>query len=142
MQTNRKLQKVVALAKYMTKQRKTLLGYLSAHPDEALSAQEIAAALESEGVSLSAVYRNLAELESEGQIRRMSREGSREVYYQFTGSDSCRDSLHLKCKKCGRTFHMDTAGAEQLLGVVEKAEGFAVDKGDTVLYGVCEICQD
>lgn len=130
------------MAKYMTKQRKTLLGYLGAHPDEALSAQEIAAALEGEGVSLSAVYRNLAELESEGQIRRMSREGSREVYYQFTGSDACRDSLHLKCKKCGRTFHMDASGAEQLLGVVEKAEGFAVDKGDTVLYGVCEICQD
>ena len=121
----------------MTKQRKTLLGYLSAHPDEALSAQEIAAALEGEGVSLSAVYRNLAELETDGQIRRTSREGS-----QFTGSDACRNSLHLKCKKCGRTFHMDSTGAAQLLGVVEKAEGFAVDKGDTVLYGVCEICQD
>lgn len=142
MQTNRKLQKVVALAKYMTKQRKTLLGYLSAHPDEALSAQEIAAALEGEGVSLSAVYRNLAELETDGQIRRTSREGSREACYQFTGSDACRNSLHLKCKKCGRTFHMDATGAAQLLGVVEKAEGFAVDKGDTVLYGVCEICQD
>ena len=37
---------------------------------------------------------------------------------------------------------MDATGAEQLLGVVEKTEGFAVDKADTVLYGVCEICQD
>ena len=50
--------------------------------------------------------------------------------------------MHLQCKKCGRTFHMDATGAEQLLGVVEKTEGFAVDKADTVLYGVCEICQD
>ena len=142
LQTNRKFGKVISLAKYMTRQRKTLLGYLSRHTDEALSAQTVAAALESEGVSLSAVYRNLSELEAEGQIRRMSREGSREVYYQFTGSGACRDSLHLKCKKCGRTFHMDANGAEQLLGVVEKTEGFAVDKGDTVLYGVCELCQD
>lgn len=142
MQTNRKSEKVILTAKYMTRQRKTLLGYLSRHTDEALSAQAIAAALESEGVSLSAVYRNLAELEAEGQIRRANREGSREVYYQYTGSEACKDSLHLKCKKCGRTFHMDANGAEQLLGVVEKAEGFAVDKGDTVLYGVCELCQD
>ena len=142
LQTNRKFREAVSLAKYMTRQRKTLLGYLSRHPDEALSAQAIAAALELAGVSLSAVYRNLAELEAEGQIRRASREGSREVYYQYTGSEACKDSLHLKCKKCGRTFHMDANGAEQLLGVVEKAEGFAVDKGDTVLYGVCELCQD
>lgn len=131
-----------SLSKYMTRQRKALLDYLSAHADEALSAQEIAVALEREGVSLSAVYRNLGGLEAEGKLRRASKGSAREVYYQYTDADACKGSLHLQCKKCGRTFHMDSSGAEQLLGVVEKAEGFAVDKADTVLYGVCEICQD
>ncbi|MBQ9647344.1 MAG: transcriptional repressor [Oscillospiraceae bacterium] len=130
------------MSKYMTRQRKALLDYLSAHADEALSAQEIAAALEREGVSLSAVYRNLGGLEAEGKLRRASKGSAREVYYQYTDADACKGSLHLQCKKCGRTFHMDSSGAEQLLGVVEKAEGFAVDKADMVLYGVCEICQD
>ena len=130
------------MSKYMTRQRKALLDYLSAHADEAISAQEIAAALEGEGVSLSAVYRNLAALESDGKVRRVSKGSAREIFYRYTDADACKGSLHLRCKRCGRTFHMDATGAEQLLGVVEKTEGFAVDKSDTVLYGVCEICQD
>ncbi len=130
------------MPKYMTRQRRTLLDYLSAHADEQFSAQEIAAALESEGVSVSAVYRNLAELEAEGRVRRTARGSGREVYYQFIGAEACKGCLHLQCKKCGRTFHMDSDGAAQLLSVVEKAEGFELDKGDTVLYGVCELCRD
>ena len=130
------------MPKYVTRQRKTLLDYLSAHADEQLSAQEIAAALAEDGVSLSAVYRNLAELETEGRLRRTARGSGREAVYQFIGADECRGCLHLQCKRCGRTFHMDAAGAEQLKNVVEKTEGFALDKGDTVLYGVCEICRD
>ena len=88
------------------------------------------------------MYRNLAELESEGQIRRMSREGSREVYYQYTGSEACKDSLHLKCKKCGRTFHMDEEETRTLLDAIDRLEGFTVDRGDTVLYGVCQDCRE
>ena len=123
---------------YMTRQRRALLDYLSAHADETLSAREIAAALA--GVSASAVYRNLAALETEGKLRRVK--GAREAAYQYVGAASCRGRVHLKCKRCNRTFHMDERGAERLVGVVEQAEGFAVDKGDTVLYGVCELCQD
>lgn len=124
----------------MTRQRKALLDYLSAHADETFCAREIAAALAD--VSASAVYRNLAALEAEGKLRRVERSGARETAYQYVGADACKGCLHLKCKKCNRTFHMDAAGAEALLGVVERAEGFAVDKADTVLYGVCELCQD
>lgn len=130
------------MSKYMTRQRKAMLSYLGSHADELFCAQEIAEALADEGVSLSAVYRNLAELEAEGRVRRASRENAREVYYQFIGADECRGCLHLQCKKCGRTFHMDAAGAEQLKSVLEKSEGFALDKGDTVLYGLCEVCRD
>ena len=130
------------MPKYQTRQRKTLTEYLSAHADEQLTAQEIAAALEGEGISVSAVYRNLAELEAEGRVRRAARSGGREVFYQFIGAEECRESLHLQCKRCGRTFHMDAQGAEQLKSVVERTEGFALDKGDTVLYGVCELCRD
>ena len=67
---------------YSTRQRKALLAYLSRHPDELLSARQIAAALEQEKISLSAVYRNLAQLEAEEKVRRSSKTGTREVYYQ------------------------------------------------------------
>lgn len=129
------------MPKYVTRQRRVLLAYLQQHTDETLSAQEIAAALSGERVSLSAVYRNIAELEAEGLLRRSPGAG-REGYYQYIGADKCRDCLHLSCKRCGRTFHMDPKEAEELSRALEKTEGFAIDRADTVLYGVCEICRD
>ena len=50
---------------YSTRQRKVLLSYLSQHPDELLSARQIEDALADKKISLSAVYRNLAQLETE-----------------------------------------------------------------------------
>ena len=56
------------MSRYSTRQRKLLLDYLSAHPHQLLSAGEIARDLREREVSLSAVYRNLAQLEAEGKI--------------------------------------------------------------------------
>lgn len=64
------------MPRYTTRQREALLDYLSRHPDQPLTVREIAAGVEPDGVSLSAVYRNLAELEAAGLIRRESRPGS------------------------------------------------------------------
>ena len=65
---------------YSTRQRKVLLTYLSQHPDELLSARQIADALADKKISLSAVYRNLAQLETEEKVRRRSKSDTREVY--------------------------------------------------------------
>lgn len=130
------------MPKYMTRQREALLTYLKAHTDEQLSAQQIAEALQGERVSQSAVYRNIAELEAEGVLCR-SRSGSeREVRYRYVGGSECRGCLHLSCKRCGRTFHLDERGTEELMRAVDRAEGFTVDKADTVLYGLCELCRE
>lgn len=126
----------------MTRQRRTLLSYLSGHADELLSVREMADALEAEDVSRSAVYRNVAELEAEGKLRRDRGGDAREAYYRYVGAEDCKGCLHLSCKKCGRTFHMGSGGADALTQAVERAEGFAVDKSDTVLYGVCAMCKD
>lgn len=119
-----------------------LLEYMGERADEIFSAQEIAAALGEQDISLSAVYRNLAELEAGGRVRRVSKGSARGFFYQYVGAAACRGCLHLTCKRCGRTYHMDEQGAARLLSVVNQAEGFAVDKADTVLYGVCELCRD
>lgn len=65
------------MSSYSTQQRKALLAYLSRHPDELLSARQIADALADEKISLSAVYRNLAQLEAEEKVRRSSKSGTR-----------------------------------------------------------------
>lgn len=129
------------MPKYMTKQRKALLEFLERHSDEEFSARMIEDELSGLGVSISAVYRNLSDLEKEGRIRRISKSGSREVLYLYTDSHHCRDCLHLSCKKCGKTYHMDTDGAEQLIKILAQNDDFTIDKSETVLYGVCKDCK-
>ena len=68
------------MSEYKTRQRRTLLVYLSRHPDELLSARQIADALAEKQISLSAVYRNLAQLETEEKVRRSAKSGSHEAF--------------------------------------------------------------
>lgn len=129
------------MSTYATKQRKILTDYLSSNPDKMLTADEIGDALEQSGISRSAIYRNLAELESEGKVRRSVREGSRKVYFQYTDAVHCRGELHLSCKICGKTIHMDHEAADALVADIAGRERFEIDKADTVLFGVCGDCR-
>lgn len=128
------------MSKYSTKQREALLSFFEKHADEAMTVSEIAEALRPE-LSQSAVYRNLAELEEEGKVHRSTRTGSRSAYYQYMGAESCEGELHLSCKKCGKTVHIDKETTEQLTKQIKTKERFSLDSSDTVLYGVCESCQ-
>ena len=123
---------------YMTQPRKRLLNYLHSHADETLTAGQISQDLPE--ISVSAVYRNLSALEQDGAVRRVAKAGSREVFFQYRKAETCRDHLHLSCKKCGKTFHMDEAETRALEEAVARLDGFTLDRGDTVLYGVCEEC--
>ena len=124
---------------YMTQPRKRLLTYLKDHRDETFSARQISDKLSE--VSVSAVYRNLSALEQDGAVRRVSKTGSREVFYQYLAAEECRSHLHLSCKKCGKTFHMDAEETEDLVERIAALDKFALDRSETVLYGVCEACQ-
>ncbi len=129
------------MPKYMTQQRRELLSFFENHIDEKLSAKEISDKLKDKNISVSAVYRNLAELEKNGMVRRLSKKGSREVFYQYIDEHKCRECLHLSCEKCGKTFHMNIDGANALVKSVENNDDFAIDKANTILYGICKNCQ-
>jgi Fur family ferric uptake transcriptional regulator len=130
------------MSAYVTKQRKILLDYLSAHTDQQLCASKIATDLKDEGISLSAVYRNLATLEADGKVKRNTKGGTREVYYQYVDDECCKEHLHLYCKKCGKTFHLDTEETSMFVNRIALNDNFKIDKSDTILYGVCKICQE
>ncbi len=126
---------------YSTKQRRALIDYLSSHTDEQLSAGIIAKELKAQGISLSAVYRNLRTLEAEGKVRRNTKDGSRQVFYRYVDNDNCKGHLHLCCKKCGKTFHMQSEETEKLVNSIAENDNFKIDKSDTILYGMCKMCQ-
>ena len=129
------------MSSYMTEQRRELLAFLESNPDRAFSAKEIAAAMEDKGVSVSAVYRNLAWLENKGVISRSMRGGRREVLYSYVAADSCHGSLHMTCEKCGKTVHMNSAVTSRMVNDIAGSDGFSVDMRRTVLYGVCAKCK-
>lgn len=129
------------MAKYLTRQRKHLLEYLSKHTDEQISARQIAEDLAADQISISAVYRNISALEEEGLLKRSVREGTREVFYQYIASEECKDSLHLACRICGKSIHLGQQEATQLIRGTLESTGFQIDKSETILYGICADCR-
>ena len=128
------------MSNYMTKQRKILLDFLLKHTDESISASQIASALKKDGISTSAVYRNLSYLESNGDLKRITRNDFHENLYRYIGTEECKNSIHLSCKLCGKSIHMDDCDTELLIKNVSKHKGFTIEKSETVLYGICENC--
>lgn len=100
------------MAKYLTRQRKRLLEYLSEHTDEQISARQIAEDLAADQISISAVYRNISALEEEGLLKRSVREGTREVFYQYIASEACKDSLHLAWPHLRKEYSFRRAGSD------------------------------
>lgn len=128
------------MKKYDTRQRDCLINFLNQHPDQLLSVRQISQELCAQQISLSAVYRNLSQLETEGLIRKSAKTGSREAYYQYVGAPDCHSHLHLFCTRCGKTFHMDAEHTSKLTRAMSELDGFDLDILKTVLYGVCQDC--
>ena len=125
---------------YNTEQRTALLSFLTENPDKTFSAKEIAQALAGKNISKSSVYRNLSELEAENKIKRVTKAGSKESFYQFFDNSECKNHIHLSCTKCGKIFHLESKQTEKLVSEVEEADGFEISRSETTLYGVCKEC--
>jgi len=125
---------------YSTEQRNILFSFLQSNPDKMFTAKQIEEALCKQNISRSAVYRNLSELENTGKIKRCTKAGKRETFYQFFDTTNCKNHIHLSCTKCGMIFHLENKTAESLISDVANNEGFKIDKGETTLYGICKTC--
>lgn len=125
---------------YATEQRKRMIEYFEKRLDESLTAAEIASAL-SFSVSKSAVYRNLALLEKEGKIVRVQN-SDRAVSYRYVASERCEGKIHISCVRCGRTDHVSAEAASSFEKALKKADGFSLNKGDCLLFGVCKECKE
>ena len=130
------------MAKYQTAQRRALISFLEKHHDESFTAKQLADALSDEDVSVSAIYRNVAALESEGKLVRAGSARRGETSWRYTDCAECRMRIHLSCKHCGRTYHMEQESARELIDNAMLYNGFEIDTGDTVLYGLCLSCKE
>ena len=126
---------------YKTKQRELIIDFFESHPDVAFSASEIAKAIKGSGISLSAIYRNLAELEKDKRVRKSVKQGAHVAYYRYLECHDCHGHIHMYCVECGKTSHLGDEGATAVIRDVLSSSDFALDKNATVLYGVCRECQ-
>lgn len=116
------------------------MDFLKRNPDKRYSVREIYEEISDSDISISAVYRNISALEAEGIINRFTKEGTREITYQYTHSDECRNCIHLTCTKCGKTFHMNSTEAENIVNSVKLTDGFEINRLKSVFYGSCKDC--
>ena len=130
------------MANYQTKARQQVLGFLTQNPANIYTAEELAAALETEygneAPGKSTVYRLVGKLEQEQQIRSIKTEGSRRTAYRL---NQCHHHLHLQCSDCGQLIHMRENASSMLTRLILDGTGFSVDEHHTVLYGRCEKCK-
>ncbi len=129
------------MQKYSTKQRSILVNYLSLHIDEYLSTEDILSALVDEKISESAIYRNLSSLEKDGKLKRISKAGSRKIYYQYLDHDECKGNIHISCIKCGKTTHLEPNTTNLLTKKLEEESSFELDSDETIIYGICKECR-
>ena len=129
------------MKQYTTEQRQRLLSFLQMHNDVQFAVEELAEALcDDKNISLSSIYRNLKRMVDAGMVARFATDDGHKFLYQYIGDASCSEHLHLKCKSCGRIFHMDDPSMEKLLqGAMSKNE-FSIDKKMSVLFGCCKSC--
>ena len=128
------------LMTYITGKRERIIDLLSRNRDRAFSLPEICDGVTTDGKGKSTVYRLVSALAREGIVRRIIDDETREITYQLVGGGECAEHLHLKCRTCGRLFHLDqdtshTLGDRLLFGF-----GFELDEG-TLLLGRCRQCR-
>ena len=89
----------------------------------------------SPNVSKATVYRNLKELSSSGEIRKVDTLDGPDRYDHNTHKHN-----HIMCEECGRIFDVKMKKDEHLEEDVTVPEGFALNGYELMFRGVCPEC--
>ena len=123
---------------YNTETREKIIEFLKMNK-ESFSAEEIYSALSESGASKSTVFRQLARLSQEAEIKRIASESSRSVRYQYVDREHCGSHLHLKCSSCGKLVHLDNDVTEFFEKSIKSSKRFSIDTG-AFIPGLCDTC--
>ena len=90
----------------------------------------------------SSVYRMLAALCDGGEVKKFpAGAGEGGFVYQYVGMQRhCDAHFHLHCTSCGQVTHLECACSQNIFDHLFSTHGFRVDRGRSILYGICELC--
>ena len=125
---------------YNTRAKKAVLDFLNSNSDSWISVEEI---IENNYVNVkkSTLYRILTELTDSGvSLKEYSEE--KECYLYKINRSDCHSHLHLTCIDCGKYVHIEDEETESLIDKIGEKNEFVINKGKTVIYGLCEKCRE
>ena len=86
----------------------------------------------------STLYRLLSQLSAEGIIRQETGV-DRTSLYRHLGS-GCPEHMHIRCRECGKTEHLDEETTKLIEKLVASDSGFEA-LNSTIFEGICEECR-
>ena len=128
---------------YHTNGKRELIDFLSQNPDRQFTTEELCEAVNGGSTHRrSSVYRYLAALCQDDVVRKFHSEDRSCNVYQYVGENcDCSHHFHEKCLRCGGIRHLDCEGSEAFTEHLLQKHGFAVDCGQSILYGICAACR-
>lgn len=129
------------MKEYQTSQRMAIMSFFEKNPQMRVSSDDVLALLSSEvELSRSAVYRNLNKMVDEKLLEKSVQPNGRKTLYQYAGIEHGCSRVHLRCERCGKTFHMEREDDDKKLDSLLRANGLSLDNSSTVLLGTCKDC--
>ncbi|MBE6586593.1 MAG: hypothetical protein E7645_08785 [Ruminococcaceae bacterium] len=133
---------------YKTEGKTRLIEFFSGHPDIQYTADQLHTALEEaypeaytgKSTGKSSLYRQLSGLIEEGTVRKFRDDTQSAYVYQYVACGACSHHFHLKCLSCGKLEHLDCVISDQLLTHISVDHNFCIDRGRSILYGLCADC--
>lgn len=128
---------------YATVGRAKLLAFFRENPDRQFTTEELCLAVNGSEAGKSTVYRHLTELCGDSVVRKFRSPERLCSVYQYVGSGcDCDLHFHAKCVRCGRIEHLDCNDSAEFVLHLKDEHGFAVNCGQSVLYGLCSACRE
>ena len=124
---------------YNTESHKKILDFLKQNKEKSFSAEEILAHVSQNGAAKSTVFRQLAKLSQNSEIKRIASASNRSVRYQFIDREHCSEHLHLKCSSCGRLIHLDDELTHFFEEKIKNSKSFSIDMS-AFIPGICDGC--
>lgn len=126
-----------------TRQKTLILECLREYGSRHVTADELVERLKAGNtpVPKATVYRNLAQLEKNGLVKRYVISDNAPACYQYIDKAAlCHEHFHFMCQGCGRIIHFDDEALRRALTGLKAGRGFEIDGNKTVFYGICADC--
>ena len=133
-------------SQYRTKQMAEILSYLQSMQGSHVTVHDIHAYFKSKNISVgtTTIYRHLDRMVAEGIVAKYVVDEKSSACFEYLGDKShCHPTVcfHCKCEKCGKLIHLHCKELEAVYLHLLNDHEFQVDAPRSVIYGLCEDCQ-